>query len=158
MKNHRSTIIRVLTFSLWACCLNLTSCQNNNTMNQQSREEMIQNYINAYNAFDVSSMTKNLSENVIFQNLSDGKITLETRGISEFKDQAELAVNFFESREQKITSTSKTDSTITITVDYRAIVKTDLPNGLKKGDTLNLTGKSTFVFEGEKIVKIVDES
>ncbi|WP_297337561.1 nuclear transport factor 2 family protein [Algoriphagus sp.] len=127
-------------------------------MNQSTREEMIQNYITAYNAFDVASMTENLSENVIFQNLSDGKITLQTEGIDEFKKQAELAVNFFESREQKITSISTGDSTLTITVDYQAVVKTDLPNGLKKGDTLNLKGKSTFVFEGETIVKIVDES
>ncbi len=158
MSTYSSNLKRVLTYGLVILFLNLTGCKKNNVMNQSTREEMIQNYITAYNAFDVASMTENLSENVIFQNLSDGKITLQTEGIDEFKKQAELAVNFFESREQKITSISTGDSTLTITVDYQAVVKTDLPNGLKKGDTLNLKGKSTFVFEGETIVKIVDES
>lgn len=158
MQNQLHNLKRIFPWCLLAFCLILTSCQKNNTVNQQSREKIINNYIQAYNAFDVASMTKNLADGVVFQNWSDGKITLETRGIAEFKDQAELAVNFFESREQKITSRSSTDSTITLTVDYQAIVKTDLPNGLKKGDTLNLKGKSTFIFEGDKIVKIIDES
>ena len=34
----------------------------------------------------------------------------------------------------------------------------DFPNGLKKGQELNLIGKSIFEFDGDKIIKLTDVS
>ena len=43
-------------------------------------------------------------------------------------------------------------------IDYKAILNMDLPNGMKKGDTLEMKGQSQFEFKNDRIVKILDVS
>lgn len=133
------------------------SCQNMKNMNEQQKE-IIQNYINSYNAFDINGMTKDLDEKVVFENISNEKVDLRTEGINDFRKQAESAQHFFEERKQTITSWNFNDNKVSINIDYKAILAIDLPNGLKKGDTLKLKGQSEFEFNKGKIIRITDKS
>ncbi|NVM63808.1 nuclear transport factor 2 family protein [Mucilaginibacter sp. P25] len=124
----------------------------------QQRELIISNYVKAYNNFDVEDMLKNLAPSVKFQNISNGDVDMELDGIAAFRSQAEQATELFERREQIIRSFKHTGNKTEIAIDYNAILAADLPNGLKKGDELNLKGHSIFTFDGDKIVGIMDIS
>ncbi|MEX0287992.1 MAG: nuclear transport factor 2 family protein [Flavobacteriaceae bacterium] len=126
-------------------------------MKQQQRS-MIKAYINAYNNMDVDGMTEDLAEDVVFENISSNKVDLRTEGLQAFKKQAESALQYFTKRKQSIKDWEFSDSKVTIVIDYEAILAIDLPNGLKKGDTLKLEGASEFEFEKGKIKSIRDKS
>lgn len=125
---------------------------------EKIQKEIIENYVNSYNNFDINGMTKDLAKNIVFENISDGKVNLRTEGIEAFKEQAEAAKQYFKQRKQTINSWKIIDSKVVIGISYKAILAIDLPNGLKSGDTLELKGESNFEFENERIKRIIDKS
>lgn len=126
--------------------------------NNQRQQEMVENYIQAYNTFDIKGILRDLHDEVWFENVSEGVVNLTTHGIEEFTKQAESAKKLFDKREQRIISIQSTEHTVEVQIDYTGTLATDLPGGLKKGDTINMNGKSTFVFKAGKISHIKDES
>ncbi|QEM13976.1 nuclear transport factor 2 family protein [Mucilaginibacter rubeus] len=124
----------------------------------QQRELIISNYVKAYNNFDVEGMLKDLAPTVKFENVSNGDVNMELNGIEAFRNQAEQAARLFERREQIIRSFKHTGNKTEIEIDYNAIIAIDLPNGLKKGDEMNLKGHSIFTFNEDKIIGIMDIS
>lgn len=124
----------------------------------EQREQIIQHYIDSYSNFDVEGMLKDLDDNVQFENISGGDINMSLKGLSAFREQAEKAKAFFSSRKQSIKNFQHKDNQTEIEIDYHAVLAIDLPNGLKKGDSLNLTGKSIFTFDDSKITAITDIS
>lgn len=124
----------------------------------ENREQIISNYIKAYNSFNIENMLTDLDESIKFVNVSNGEINVTLSGLTEFKQQAEQAVSFFSSRQQTINSYKHADSQTEIEITYHAILAIDLPQGLKKGDELKLQGKSIFEFSGDKIISITDIS
>ena len=125
---------------------------------QTLQQEIVEHYVNSYNSFDVAGMLKNLDQEIIFENMSNGVVNLRTDGIKDFRIQAEAATQYFKERTQKIVSWTYSDTTVTIMIDYKAILNMDLPNGMKKGDTLEMKGQSQFEFKNDRIVKILDVS
>jgi len=103
-------------------------------------------------------MINSLNDNIVFENISNGKVDLKTEGIKEFQKQAESAKQYFKQRKQTIESWEFNDRKVIIDIDYIATLAVDLPNGLKTGDTLELKGKSKFEFENGKIISIKDKS
>ncbi len=132
-------------------------CQTKKDMKEQQRD-IIENYIKSYNDFDIVGMTKNLSKDVIFENVSNGNVALRTEGITEFKKQAESAKHYFTKRKQTIEFWEFDNSKVSVEIVYTATLAIDLPNGLKTGNTLELKGKSEFEFESGKIKSITDKS
>lgn len=129
-----------------------------NELMSEKRENIIQNYIEGYNKFDVEKMLLDLDNEIIFQNIQNGEINLTLNGINEFKDQAEKSKLYFEKRQQKITSIKHTEDKTEIEIDYFAVLGIDFPNGLKKGQKLELKGKTIFTFKNNKIISISDIS
>lgn len=122
------------------------------------RENAIKNYLEGYNQFDVEKMIINLDENIIFENIQNGVKNMTLTGLKDFIQQAEEAKSYFSKRTQTIKSFDHRDNTSEIEIEYSAILEMDFPNGLKRGQELNLTGKSIFEFEGDKIIKLTDIS
>jgi hypothetical protein len=120
------------------------------------REEIIQNYIDGYNQFDIYKMTRDLDANIIFQNIQNGEVNMTLNGIVEFKNQAEQAKAYFKEREQKITLLSHDGDISTIEIDYTAILAIDFSEEMKSDQMLELKGKSVFTFREDKIIKLVD--
>ncbi len=118
----------------------------------------MENYIRAYNRFDVEGMTADLSDNVVFKNISNGETTLELEGLDAFRKQAEFAATLFSEREQTIEKIVFTEAGCEIDIDYQAKLAADLPNGLRAGEKINLKGKSKFRFANGKIIEILDMS
>jgi hypothetical protein len=122
------------------------------------REKMIENYIEGYNQFDVNKMVADFDYNIIFKNIQNGVTNISLIGLSEFKEQAEQAKTYFSIRKQTIKSFKHINNETEIDINYFAILGIDLPNGLKKGQELNLEGKSVFKFSGNKITELKDIS
>jgi hypothetical protein len=128
-------------------------------MDHQHQQRVIENYIEAYNNFDVEGMILNLHDDIKFQNSSNGEINLEIHGKSNFQKQAEHATQLFTEREQKITDMQFTaENEVEIRCDYRGVLAMGFPNGLNRGDEINLKGKSVFRFREGMIVFIKDIS
>ena len=125
---------------------------------KEQQKNIIENYIKSYNDFDIEGMTKNLSKDVVFENVSNGNVELRTEGIIEFKKQAESAKQYFSKRKQTIEFWEFDNSKVSVEIDYKATLAIDLPNGMKTGDTLELKGVSEFKFESGKIKSITDKS
>ena len=125
---------------------------------QEKRKDQIVSYLAAYNAFDVDGMVVNLSSDVVFENISNGAVNLRTEGVEAFRQQATAATAYFSERKQSVESWNLTVNTIVIDIAYRAILATDLPNGMKNGETLLMAGQSEFEFAYGKIIRITDKS
>jgi hypothetical protein len=125
---------------------------------EAQQKESIENYIQAYNNFNIAGMCRDMSEVVVFQNVSNGEVNLETKGLLAFKEQARKARDIFSEREQKITDIQFGTDSAKVSIDYTGVLAVDLSEQMKAGDTLQLQGISIFYFEGDKIVRIVDES
>ncbi len=123
-----------------------------------NREKVIKNYINGYNNFDIDKMFADFDESIIFENIQNGEVNMALSGILALKEQAEQAKNYFSSRQQTIKKFVHNDDETEIEIDYSAILAMDFPNGLKKGEKLNLKGKSIFKFYANKVVKLTDVS
>lgn len=123
-----------------------------------NREEIIQNYIDGYNQFNIDKMVLDFDENVVFENIQNGEISMSLSGLKAFREQADQATQYFSTRKQTITSFKHSDSETEIEIQYYAVLAMDFPNGLKSGQELNLTGKSIFKFLDNKIIKLTDIS
>jgi hypothetical protein len=122
------------------------------------RERTINNYIEAYNEFDIDKMVSDFDSNIVFENIQSGNTNMLINGLITFRQQAEEAKTYFVTRKQTIKSYSHLENRTEIAIEYCAVLAMDLPNGLKKGQELNLSGKSIFEFDGDKIIKLTDIS
>ncbi|MER2998944.1 nuclear transport factor 2 family protein [Pontibacter populi] len=121
-------------------------------------QQTIENYIKAYNNFDVDGMVEQIHPDVQFDNVSNNEKMLSIKGLEAFKAQALKATQLFTEREQKIRQLTITDNTAEAEIDYTAILAIDLPNGMKAGDKLELEVKSVFTIQDDKIIKLQDYS
>ena len=126
--------------------------------NTEQLSQIIQNYVDAYNNFDVEGMIKDLHNDVIFKNISNGEVNLTINGKIAFEEQAKQAKQFFKTRQQTITKTIVDYEFIEIAIDYQGVIAINLPNGLKENDKIALQGKSIFRFVDDKIMEITDIS
>jgi hypothetical protein len=123
-----------------------------------NREIIIHNYIDGYNEFSIEKMIVDFDNNIMFENVESGKVTLLLEGLKAFQEQSELAKSYFTTRRQTIRSFKHNENETEIEVDYNAVLAIDFPNGLKSGQELNLTGRSIFEFDGNKVIKLTDIS
>lgn len=119
---------------------------------------IVQSYISAYNSMNTKEMIECLHADVHFQNISNGIITAESKDIIEFEKIALSAVNVFSWREQSITNIISVGSRVMVSIDYRAAVAIDLPNGWKSGQRLAFFGSTYFEIENGKIRVLIDAS
>lgn len=127
-------------------------------MNHTVFKALITNYINAYNSFDIDGMIRLLHHDLEFRNISNGAVDTETKGIEQFRTLAERSAKFFSQRRQMVKDIIMNDDRAEIEIDYEAILATDLPNGLKAGQTIKMQGKSIFQMKDEMLIMIEDYS
>ncbi|TCN53803.1 nuclear transport factor 2 family protein [Flavobacterium circumlabens] len=122
------------------------------------REKIIENYIAGYNQFDIDKMMADFDDKIVFENIQNAEVNMTLSGLKEFRNQAEEAKKYFSEREQTITLFSHSENQSEIAIDYRAVLAMDFPNGMQKGQELNLKGKSVFEFSNNKIIRLADIS
>lgn len=133
-----------------------TSNYGGRRMKAGDKQAMVERYVFAYNAFDIDAMLALLHPAVEFQNISNGQVTVQTKGAEEFRALALQGKTIFSSRKQTIMSYSEMGNRATIEVAYTGVLAIDLPEGMKAGDSLILAGKSEFAFRDGKICSLRD--
>jgi ketosteroid isomerase-like protein len=124
----------------------------------EKQKAIIEDYIDAYNAFDVEAMISFIHPKVVFKNIVGNETNARASGVDAFREMAEQSKSLFSSRCQRITRFSSIGDTATVDIKYEGVLTKDLPNGMKAGDTLQLNGRSEFQFKDGKIYKITDYS
>jgi len=119
---------------------------------------LIERYLAAYNAFDVSGMLALLHPDVTFENVEGGRVTATAHGRDEFQVLAEHAATLFTSRHQAIEHYTSTASGASVAIAYEGVLAVDVGPELRAGATLRLSGRSTFEIREGRIARIVDES
>lgn len=127
-------------------------------MKLDDKKEMINRYVQAYNQFDVEGMLATLSDNITFENVQNGEVNASSNGKAGFKELAEQAKSVFSERKQTIDGIESDSDIVSVNISYYGKLASDLPNGMKAGDEINMTGVSEFVFANNKICSIRDIS
>lgn len=127
-------------------------------MNGEENKEVVRKYVEAYNSFNVNDIIKLLHDDILFRNISNGEVDTETKGMQEFRELAEKSSRNFSSRHQTIINFAALEDQVEVQIEYEGVLAVDLPNGLKKGEKLQLQGKSLFGFKDGKISLIEDYS
>lgn len=127
-------------------------------MTLDEMKTLIQRYIEAYNRMNVDEMLATVHPDVEFTNISGGVVNASTTGISELRTLAMQSLALFSERQQVIESFRCEGSKALVSVAFRAVVANDLPNGLKSGQVLSLSGRSEFEFRDGAIYNITDIS
>lgn len=125
---------------------------------EQDAELLIRHYIEAYNAFDIEGMLRVLHPDVIFRNIVGNEVSVETKGLQPFRALAEKAAALFSTRYQTILELREINGGIEADIDYTGVLASDLPDGVKAGDTIRLQGRSTFMIRDGKLSLIEDYS
>ncbi len=121
-------------------------------------QKIIENYIDAYNSFNIDRMLADMHEDIRFEDISNGEINLTTKSIAELRDQAEKVKHLFKERKQKITDIKFDADQVEVKIDYHGILAADFSDELKKGDIIELKGTSIFRFKDNKIIELKDIS
>jgi hypothetical protein len=124
----------------------------------EEMKTLVERYVDAYNRMNVDEMLLPVHPHVEFKNISGGVVNASTTGVSELRALAQQSLSLFSERQQVIKSFHCEGSKVMISVAFRAIVANDLPNGLKSGQVLSLSGRSEFEFRDRLISKITDIS
>jgi len=119
---------------------------------------LVEQFIDAYNRFDVDGMLALLAPDVSFENVADGQVTATTSGIEEFRQLAEQSKALFSERKQIITALNFRPASVVASIAWRGVFAIDVPNGPAAGTAIELEGESEFEFSGERISRIVDRS
>ena len=120
--------------------------------------KLINDYITAYNNFDIEGMANLLDENIEFKNISHGEVTDHTEGIDQFRLLANQNKTLFKQREQKIQNINLSENSADVDIIFTAVMAISTPDGLRAGQTINFKGSSAFIFKNGKISKIHDIS
>lgn len=125
-------------------------------MKEKRMKRIIDEYIKAYNEFDVEGMLRNVHEDVELKNTTNGEVNVQLKGIDILKKQAEQSVGLFEKREITIIEQEINDNRVENKINFKGVIGVDFPDGPKKGELVKLEGKSIFQFEKGKIILIED--
>tara|TARA_R110001632_G_scaffold101470_2_gene209125 strand:- start:1433 stop:1810 length:378 start_codon:yes stop_codon:yes gene_type:complete len=124
----------------------------------KKQEELINMYVNGYNAFNMKKMLLPLHSKIVFENYVKNELKMKLEGIKSFKKQSLKGIDMFSKRKQEILKIDHEEGQATVIVNYSATLKVDVGDKMKKGQVMNMSGKSIFTFKDDRILKIEDYS
>lgn len=124
----------------------------------KQKKTIINQYIKAYNEFDIEGMVKNVHPDVEFKNIANKEINVHIKGLETLKKQAEDSTKLLKKREMTITEQIIEDDVVINKIEFKAVLAVDIPEGPKAGELVKLKGRSIFKFKNDKIISIEDIS
>lgn len=120
--------------------------------------DIVSRYLAAYNAIDVDAMLATLTDDVVFDNVSNSTESVHTEGKAELAALARQTASLMSARRQEVRQAVCEGARCALLVDYEATIAQDLPNGWKRGQVLRLRGASFFELRDGLIAKVTDLS
>ena len=121
-------------------------------------EDIITRYVACYNARDIDGMLACVTEDVVFENISNSGQSLRLEGKPAMRQVAELSGNAFSYRRQRVVSLVVAGDKAGAEVEFEGKAAVDLPNGVAAGETVKIRGASFFEIRGGLLSRIADYS
>jgi len=121
-------------------------------------EDVINRYVASYNARDIDGMLACVTEDVIFENVSNSGQSMRLEGKTAMQQVAELSGNAFSYRRQRLVSLVCAGAQAAAEIEFEGKAAVDLPTGVKAGETVRIRGASFFELRGELICRVADYS
>lgn len=125
---------------------------------RKERQNAVERYVVAYNAFDLQGMLDELDDAIVFENYSGKELNAATEGLAAFRELAEKACVLFSKRHQKVERILFAGDRAIADIAYMATLALDISDSMKAGTKITMKGQLEFTFEGTKIIKLVDRS
>ena len=127
-------------------------------MDTNQAKAIIDQFLDAYNRFEIDGMVELVDPEIEFRNVSGGDLDTAAIGKDEFRELAEQSAFLFSSRKQTPTNFQLNDEVATVDIDFTGTLATDIPDGPKAGEELHVRGRSEFEFRNDKIYRLTDDS
>lgn len=121
-------------------------------------EDIITRYIQCYNERDIEGMLDCVTEDVLFENISNAGQSMRLEGRDQMGQVAELSGNAFSYRRQRVVNLVIGTGKAAAEIEFEGKAAVDLPNGVKAGETVKIRGASFFEFRGRLLSRIADYS
>ena len=121
-------------------------------------DDVINRYLACYNARDIDGMLDCVTEDVVFENISNTGQSMRLDGKDMMRQVAELSGNAFSYRRQRLVNIVSGGGKAAAEIEFEGKAAVDLPNGVKSGETVKIRGASFFEFRGDLLCRIADYS
>ncbi len=121
-------------------------------------EDVIAKYIACYNNRDIDGMISFVTEDVVFENISNAGQSMRLEGKTAMRQVAELSGNAFSYRRQRIVNIVSTGTKAAAEVEFEGKAAVDLPTGVAAGETVKIRGASFFEMRGGLLARVADYS
>lgn len=121
-------------------------------------DEIISRYIACYNARDIEGMIECVTDDIVFENISNSGQSMRLEGKDMMSQVAELSGNAFSYRRQRVVNLVVGSGKAAAEIEFEGKAAVDLPNGVKTGETVKVRGSSFFEFRGNLLCRIADYS
>ena len=119
-------------------------------------EDIINRYIQSYNDRDIEGMLDCVTEDVVFENISNASQSMRLEGRDQMGEVARLSGNAFSYRRQRLISIVIGEGKAAAEIEFEGKAAVDLPNGVRAGETVKIRGASFFEFRGRLLSRIAD--
>ena len=121
-------------------------------------DEVIARYIASYNARDIDGMLDCVTDDVVFENISNSGQSMRLDGKDMMRQVADLSGNAFSYRRQRLVNVVTGAGKAAAEIEFEGKAAVDLPNGVRAGETVKIRGASFFEFHGNLLCRIADYS
>lgn len=121
-------------------------------------DEIIRRYIASYNDRDIDGMLACVTDDVVFENISNAGQSMRLDGKAMMRQVAEVSGNAFSYRRQRLTNLVTGEGKAAAEIEFEGRAAVDLPNGVRAGETVKVRGASFFEFRGPLLCRIADYS
>ena len=121
-------------------------------------DDVIARYIASYNARDIDGMIDCVTDDVVFENISNSGQSMRLDGKDMMRQVADLSGNAFSYRRQRLVNVVTGAGKAAAEIEFEGKAAVDLPNGVRAGETVKIRGASFFEFRGNLLCRIADYS
>jgi len=121
-------------------------------------DEIIRRYIASYNDRDIDAMLACVTDDVVFENISNAGQSMRLDGKTMMRQVAEVSGNAFSYRRQRLINLVTGEGKAAAEIEFEGRAAVDLPNGVRAGETVKVRGASFFEFRGLLLCRIADYS
>lgn len=121
-------------------------------------EDVIARYIACYNNRDIDGMIAFVTDDVVFENISNSGQSMRLEGKQAMRQVAELSGNAFSYRRQRLVNIVASGTRAAAEVEFEGKAAVDLPTGVAAGETVKIRGASFFEMRGGLLSRVADYS
>lgn len=119
---------------------------------------LVERYVDCYNQVDIEGMLECVTDDIMFENISNAGQSMQLHGKDALRQVAEAGAEAFTYRRQSLTGLICSEDSAAAEVRFQGIAAIDLPNGTREGQSIEIQGASFFEARDGLLCRIADYS